>query len=315
MSWHLLAAATAVAASLTGASAQLPVEAAGEPEVLELDTERWQRMTVPVTIQEQGPFRFMIDTGAEATVLSRDLADRLQLHDRDTAVLVGMASRVPIETVGIQGLTLGSRSFFIQSAALVDSAHLGSAQGILGLDSLQDQRVLLDFENMTMAVADADELGGNRGFEIVVKARERLGQLIITRAFLDGVRTAVIIDTGAQSSVGNPALLERLRRRARGAGDSVLTDVNGNKLAGKVRIAKDLKMGRVQINSFAVLFADCPPFHELGLTDEPALILGMRELRAFRRVAIDFESRTVLFDLPRGVYEFDSLFGRRLGVG
>lgn len=314
MNWHLLAAAAAIAASMTGAGAQLPADGGDEPEVLELETERWRRMTVPVTIQNQGPFRFMIDTGAEATVLSRDLADALQLHDRDSAVLVGMASRVPIETVGVEDFTLGSRSFYIQSAPLVDEAHLGTADGILGLDSLQNQRVLLDFEEETMTVADADAPGGNRGFEIVVKARERLGRLIIMRAFLDGVRTAVIVDTGAQSSIGNPALLDRLRRRTRGAGKSELTDVNGNKLTGSVRIAENLKMGRVGLNSFPVLFADCPPFHELGLADEPALILGMSELRLFRRVAIDFQTQRIHFDLPRGVREFDAMYGARIGI-
>jgi hypothetical protein len=32
------------------------------------------------------------------------------------------------------------------------------------------------------------------------------------------------------------------------------------------------------------------------------LLLGMRELRTFDRVAIDFQSRKVLFDLPRSAF-------------
>ena len=31
------------------------------------------------------------------------------------------------------------------------------------------------------------------------------------------------------------------------------------------------------------------------------MMLGMRELRLFKRVAIDFSSRKVMFDLPKGV--------------
>lgn len=58
--------------------------------------------------------------------------------------------------------------------------------GILGLDSLQGKRVLMDFEAHTIAVADADALGGDRGFEIVVRARRMLGQLVITQAEIDG---------------------------------------------------------------------------------------------------------------------------------
>jgi predicted aspartyl protease len=324
MIWQSLGVAIALSAAsgvLAGAPTQpsaIPTEVGSptdvtEAEILQLERERYQRMTVPVTIQGQGPFRFMIDTGAQATVLSHKLAALLQVDNRRPAVLVGMASRMNTETVGIEGLMLGSRSFYIQSAPLVDAEHLGEADGILGLDSLQNQRVLLDFQKNQIVVADAEDLGGNRGFEIIVKARERLGQLIITRSMIDGVQTAVIVDTGAQGSVGNPALLERLRRK-RALGETELIDVNGQQLSGLIRIVGELKVGRVQLNNVPVLFADAPPFHVLGLADKPALILGMEELRLFRRVAIDFKSREVLFDLPRGVTPFDSIIGARIGA-
>jgi predicted aspartyl protease len=297
MSWRPLAAAVALATSLTGAAAQAPTPEDPVVEVLNIDRERYQRMTVPVTIQGQGPFDFMIDTGAQATVLSRDLADQLRLFDRGTATLIGMASSELVETTPVDGFTLGSRSFYIRRAPLLERAHIGDADGILGLDSLQNQRVLLDFDKRQISVADASELGGNRGYEIVVKARELLGQLIITSARLDGVRVAVIVDTGAQGSVGNMALLDRLRRNRR-LDDNVMTDVNGNTLGGVVRVGRELELGRGSLQNIPILFADSRPFQSLGLADEPALILGMSELRAFRRVAIDFKTQRVLFDLP-----------------
>lgn len=300
MSWHPIAAAAALAIGLTGATAQVPPQPDPTIEVLEIEHERYDRMTVPVTIQGQGPFDFMIDTGAQATVLSRALADALQLHDRDTATLVGMASSQQVETTPIEDFTLGSRSFYIRQAPVVEGANIGGADGILGLDSLQNQRVLLDFHKREIAVADAKKLGGNRGYEIVVKARERLGQLIITTAELDGVDVEVIVDTGAQSSVGNMALLARLRRN-RDLGESVMTDINGVTLGGVVRVARELDLGRASVQNFPILFADSRPFHTLGLADKPALILGMSELKLFRRVAIDFKSRRVLFDLPPDV--------------
>ena len=178
---------------------------------------------------------------------------------------------------------------------------------------MQDQRVLIDFVNREIAIDDAKALGGNRGYEIIVKARQRLGQLIITHAVLDDVRVAVIVDTGAQGSVGNVALLKKLRR-PRSQGSTAMTDVNGQVLQGEIKIARRLAMGRVTLSDFPILFADSPPFRSLGLADEPALILGMSELRAFRRVAVDFESRQILFDVPRDVRAFDSIHGRRIGA-
>ena len=187
--------------------------------------------------------------------------------------------------------------FYIRSAPVVETAHIGGADGILGLDSLQDQRVLLDFVRQEITVADAEDLGGNRGYEIVVRARERLGQLIITQARLDGIRVAVVVDSGAQGSIGNPELLRRFRG-SRNIGETELTDINGAKMSGAVKLGSELQIDRARLNNIPIMFADSPTFAALGLDDEPALILGMEELKLFRRVAIDFKTRRVLFDLP-----------------
>lgn len=305
MSWMLIASAIALAGVLPGELSEAEAEAietaTEEPliDTIELANERYRRMTVPVTIMGQGPFDFMLDTGAQATVLSIDLADHLELNDREQATLIGMASSRQVETTIVPQLGLGSRTFNIRTAAIVEGAHIGGADGILGLDSLQNQRVLLDFANSQILIADADELGGNSGFEIVVRARERLGQLIIHRAEIDGIRVAVIIDTGAQGSVGNPELRERLRR-ARRRDDAVMTDVNGVQITGETVISERLVIGGMELRNVSIAFADSPTFRSLGLGERPAMILGMSELRMFDRVAIDFRSARVLFDMPGG---------------
>ena len=52
------------------------------------------------------------------------------------------------------------------------------------------------------------------------------------------------------------------------------------------------------LGNTAIAFADAPPFRKLGLDKRPALFLGMTQLKLFRRIAIDFAMREVLFDLP-----------------
>jgi predicted aspartyl protease len=314
MQWIAVAGALALLATAAAAETAEPGQQApagaipgevAETQAIVIDTiameiERYRRMTVPVTIMGEGPFDFMVDTGAQATVLSRDLADQLQLHDREQATLVGMASRRAVETTMVPDFTLGERSMTIRTAALVEGQNIGGADGILGLDSLQGQRVLLDFADGQMSVSDSLGSGGRGGYDIIVRAQERLGQLIIHRAEIDGVNVDVIVDTGAQGSVGNMALQERLRRR-RQLDDAVMTDVNGVQISGETRVARQLQMGTAQVNNVVVSFADSPTFHALDLVDRPALILGMSELRLFKRVAIDFRSRRVLFDLPGDV--------------
>ena len=265
-------------------------------EVFDFENERYRRMTVPVTIMGQGPFRFIIDTGAQATVISLALADQLELHDRRMAQLVGMNSVRDVAIARLPDVSLGSRSFPIERAPLVEAENIGIADGILGLDGLQGSRVLLDFESNEISVADQRQ--SRSGYEIVVRARRREGQLIIAQAELDGIRTAVVVDTGAQHSVGNAELLRRLRR-ARSLGDGLMTDINGVESSGNIRAAGQLQIGRARLSNLAIVFANSPTFHHLGLDDQPALLLGMSELRLFDRVAIDFRTREVLFDLPR----------------
>lgn len=298
MHWSLVLAAVASIGTTAATTVDIgPIPAAGSGEVLQMTPEAHDRLTVPVTISGMGPFHFVLDTGAQATVLSTALADRLMLTDRKSAVLVGMASSMAVQTAFVPDFVLGSRTFPIRVAPLVAAANIGGADGILGIDSLQGQRVLLDFRHKRISVAEARQLGGNRGFEIVVTAHAKLGQLIITQASVNGVRTAVLVDTGSQSSVGNAALLEKLQH-TRVAGVVQMQDVNGASLSGPARIGGKLQIGDAAISNFAIAFADAPTFHTLGLTKEPALILGMNELRAFNRVAIDFEQRRILFDLP-----------------
>jgi predicted aspartyl protease len=166
--WQLLTGGLALASS-----AAVPPTEPGQDsavDVVEVASEPDRRLTVLVTIHDHGPYRFLIDTGAQATVLSRDLADLLGLHERRSATLVGTASRKVVETALVEAITLGSRSVDVPTAPLVEAAHIGGADGVLGLDALQGQRVLIDFREKLIHVAGARELGGNKGYEIIVRA-------------------------------------------------------------------------------------------------------------------------------------------------
>ncbi|MFD2138206.1 retropepsin-like aspartic protease [Novosphingobium resinovorum] len=180
---------------------------------------------------------------------------------------------------------------------LLERANMG-ADGILGTDSLQHQRVLLDFARNTITIGNLAETGGGRGFEIVVRAKERSGRLIMTDALIDGVRTDVVIDTGASGTIGNRALQEALAKKPRQAMlKGAVSSVTGQELAVDLGVADKLELGGIGVSNVVIAYADAPAFSELKLSRKPAIFLGMRELRAFKRVAIDFTKRKVSFDL------------------
>jgi predicted aspartyl protease len=293
-------------AALAPLLASLPVAVAQQstPETTEVDvvgvrTDAHDRMTVPVRIGKGGPFAFLIDTGAERTVLSRGVARQLGLAPTGQATLIGVAGSQTVDLVDVEEINLGRRSFYGISAPLLDAEHIG-ADGIVGLDSLQGQRVLLDFDHDRMAIGDADSLGGNRGYEIVVQARRRSGQLIMANAEIDGVRTDIIIDTGSDTSIGNRALQRALARRHKNE-TTQLMSVTGQAITADIGMARSFKLGGISMTNTLIAFADAPPFERLEMSRRPAMLLGMTQLRLFHRVAIDFAAKRILFDLPDNV--------------
>jgi len=229
-------------------------------------------------------------------VLSIDLAARLALAPIEKKRIVGVAGVGTADTAVLDELGLGRRSFYGLTVLLFEARHIG-ADGIVGTESLQDQRVLMDFTRNRMAVGDAKSLGGNSGYEIVVTARRKSGQLIMTHADIDGVRTDVVIDTGSDTSIGNRALQRALGQRGN-LGRAILSSVTGQDAIADLGYAKRLGVGDIRINNIVIAYTDGPAFEALDLDRRPALLLGMRELRLFKRVAIDFSTRKVMFDLP-----------------
>jgi predicted aspartyl protease len=307
MGWIDLAAALSVSAGAAalptaGTTQADPAFPATQSELIILDREKNDRLTVPVTIGQSGPYQFLVDTGAQATVLSRELADSLGLLDRGSATLIGVASSVVTQTVALDDLGLGSRTTSIARVPLVESGNIGGADGVLGVDALQGQRVLFDFAAGRMEIVAGSDPPRSSGFDIIVRARARLGRLIIADARIDGVRTAVVIDTGAQTSIGNPALARRLRRRDSGTAE--LFDINGVSAQANIHYINQLQIQSMRLQNVALVFTPSPAFQALDLEDRPAMILGIRELRLFKRVAIDFGRSRVYFDVPSSARDF-----------
>ena len=271
-----------------------------DSEIVDLDEDRAERMTVPVSIEGKGPFAFVIDTGAERTVISRRIADKLALEDEDPAALMSIAGTSMVDMVYVPSLTLGQKSYNGLISPVLAAQHIG-ADGILGLDGLQDQRILFDFVLNQIFIENADEERSRPvSREIVVTAKRRSGQLIFTDATISGLKVNVIVDTGAQISIGNAVLRKRLLRRAKELGDDkLLIAVTGDTLGVEFGRIRDFRIGRARFDSLSVAFADAPPFERFDLDDKPTLLIGMDVLRKFDQVAIDFPKRKIHFLTPK----------------
>ncbi|MGY2734863.1 aspartyl protease family protein [Sphingomonas sp. UYP23] len=263
-------------------------------------------MSVPVTIGADGPYRFVVDTGAERTVIARELAGALGLAPGRSVHITAMAGSAQFATVVIPDLRVGSPSTGAQlsgtriEAPALTGRNLGAA-GLVGIDTLQGHAVSIDFARATMHVTPASKRTRSERFgadDIVVRGRSLFGQLVVTNASYRGRSVRVVIDTGADISVGNLAL-RRLLPRGAALPQISVTSVTGAVLQADYALLDRVRIGEIALGNVPVAFADAAPFARLGLADRPAMLLGMDALRLFPQVRIDFANREVRLAQPK----------------
>ncbi|MFN5127579.1 MAG: retroviral-like aspartic protease family protein [Sphingomonadaceae bacterium] len=301
--------------SLTAASAFLIAASAVAQDVPQaedvaaiteqFDIDRSDRMTVQVRVNGSKAVPFIVDTGAERTVIANDFAHKLALEAGPTLTLATISGRYQVNSFFIDSISTASVNLLGIEAPGLERSNLG-AFGLLGIDSLEDSRVYLDFAQQTMEVLPSQKSRGKTKLEngmIVVRARRKAGRMILSSAQIDGVKVDIILDTGAQSSMANLALRDKLRRRHRNF-DFIpvkLRSVTGTILEGDFTQIREIDIGGLTIRDMPMTFADNYAFTALNLDDRPAILLGMDALKLFDRVLIDFGNRRVGFDLPKGV--------------
>jgi len=307
--------------ALTVVTFLLPVAAAGAQTVTHLDSvhdasqvdsttqthdaklgrDAADRMTVAVRVAGGGPYRFVVDTGADRTAVARELADRLHLPEGPGATLHSISGVDRIRTATIGQLQYSARSVDRINAAVLDAANIG-ADGILGTDSLKAQRVQFDFKRNTLSISSARQRVDDEPGTIVVEARRQAGRLILTDATADGHGIAVVVDTGSDLNIGNRAMEAMLRRKGLldHGGTIELTSVTGARIPGTYTVLRRLELGGVTLTDVAIVFADAHTFDQLKLNTKPAMLMGMNAIRAFEKVSIDFASRKLRVLVPKG---------------
>lgn len=109
-------------------------------------------LVVPVRINGEGPYDFVLDTGATVTCLDDQLASALDL--REVRGVIGTAAGVGgaggVSLVSVDSLSIGGVRAFELEACVIDLEHLSGVglelDGLIGLNVLSEFRVTLDFQ-------------------------------------------------------------------------------------------------------------------------------------------------------------------------
>jgi predicted aspartyl protease len=272
--------------------------AAEEATRLALAEDDAARLTVPVMINGKGPFGFVIDTGANRTVISRELAVELGLPEGAPVVVHTTSGAVVEPTVVMDSLKIGRHGIRQVAAPVFSRAALGAA-GMLGIDGLSKQIMLLDIKGHCIRVSPSPLLVFDPR-AIVVQGKSLYGGLVLVDAHCGAVPIYVILDTGAQGTVANSALRRQLAVQDTKGGEAdrmPVISVTGQTTMAEVRVLPSVTIGGVGLKDLPVAFADLHTFARFHLTDRPAMLLGMDVLQGFGRVFVDFSRKTVRFHL------------------
>ncbi len=250
-------------------------------------------LTVAVTIAGAGPYRFVVDTGADRTVISDDVANALGLPRGKQASVVGIARTILADTVHAPRLEIDNLTKEGMDLPVLPRAGLG-ADGYLGLDVIDGHRVIFDFRNRKL-ILDLPRISYLSHIigpdESRLQAGGSQGHLRTIDCEIDGVRAVAFLDTGADVSVGNMQLFEALkgaRNEAAPTETVTLTGVTGGSVIGHSLAVEQLRLGGFDLSTSGMAIADLPIFDLWGLAHTPALFVGMDFLSGFSKVSIDY---------------------------
>lgn len=257
------------------------------------------RMTVAVSVNGTGPYHFVVDSGADTSVVGERLASTLKLPAGSAVLLNGVTESAWVDRVLVSRLELGPTSVFDLELPVLKDSDIGG-EGMIGLDALVEQQLSLDFEKRTISIDEASTPAPSLDGEIVVTARLKRGQLILTQVSAGKTQIDAVVDTGSELTIGNTALRNQLLHRYPDKFETIEAfGVTGARATFQLARIPELRLGSITFQDVPIAFADIPPFEVFGIADKPSLLLGTDLMETFRKISLDFRARKVRFQLRR----------------
>jgi hypothetical protein len=109
------------------------------------------------------------------------------------------------------------------------------------------------------------------------------------------IKAKAVIDTGAERSLGNLALLNAMNKgkKRRDPISAIVHGATPDIADGEVQEIKEASIGDMKLTNLEVIFSDFHVFKLWGLDQEPAMLIGMDMLGVLERLVIDYRRNEV----------------------
>ena len=254
------------------------------------------RIWAPVVINGKGPYRLVLDTGATRSAIMQRVADDAALPVISKAVrLRGVTGNREVAAVRAKTLAFGDLLLENVTLPIVPDAF-GGADGVLGGEGLKNKRILIEFNKDRISIARSHGKPPSGGFTVVpFQYASNRGMRV--QVMVGPIRATAVIDTGAQSTVGNLALRQALARHRdpRDVFDETVVGVTEDiQQAARVRVPS-ISAGKLLVHHAEIMFSDLQIFDYWQLTEQPALLIGMDVLGVVDALVIDYRRNELWF--------------------
>jgi len=252
--------------------------------------DRIGRIWAPVLINDQGPFRLVLDTGASHSAITAAVAAALglPLSEDNLIMLRGVTGSRAVPSVPVDSIVVGDLELRAKRLPIVIDA-LGGAEGVLGTEGLQDKRIFIDFRHDKITIFRSHSERAPPGF-VTIPISVVNGLLLLADIRIEGLRAKAIIDTGGQGTLANLPMRDALFRRLRPE-DLRADEITGATLdvqRGDRIVMPPIRIGELTIRGAHVTVGDMYIFQHWQMTHEPALLLGMDVLGMLDTLIIDY---------------------------
>jgi Aspartyl protease len=251
------------------------------------------RIWAPVYINDRGPFRFVLDTGASTSAITNPVAVALGVTTNlsPSITLRGATGSTLVPAVKIDSLVVGDLLLTSKRVPIIPNA-LGGAEGVLGTEGLFDKRIYIDFRRDLIVIKRSRNERPEPDFA-TIPVKFLHGKLLTTMALMGNVPVLAIIDTGAQTTVANLAARDALLRRGRSAEPTIDEIIGATEEVeiGEGYATPPIVIGGITIRSSHVTFGDMYIFKQWKLLDQPTILIGMDVLGLLDTLVIDYQRK------------------------
>ena len=275
-----------------GGGAKDPSAETGAITPLDAWVDVFGRPTAKVMLNGKGPFEFLVDTGANITVLSSRRASEIGAVFTGVATVNGTTGSAEMPIAIVDRLATGVVNASNLRIAVIPDASLPKQDGILGADIFVGRRLAFEMQHKRVLVQTSQH---NANFAQRTNAlgnmRIRNGRLAEIDGRIGKIGVRMMLDTGADNCIINQSLetaLEKRFPRLPRVGHATVVGVTGQVLSGTYFGLPDIRFGGVTLKDAGGIAADAPIFDLWGLTVAPAMIVGINVLSRLAGFSIDY---------------------------